>query len=208
MGIPHEVGINMEQFANWDMPQELLKKANIDTDLIKGNLNVVRDPTIISEMKSLRPPKITNTTNFKKASRYPHPFMDKITINQTILLSLTTEDSDVSVLPVEMNWSFFARHRPGPLLLYGQTQEIKAEGSEFEFKVKGCETITNPHKIIQNEDDEDDFESDDEEDKPKASKLKPSILGQMICSAVPIIQEKVGNSLAEDLSKKLKLTHE
>jgi hypothetical protein len=47
--------------------------------------------------------------------------MDKIEINQNVFLEIKTADSDITVLPVEINWDFLALLRNGPLLKYGLT---------------------------------------------------------------------------------------
>jgi hypothetical protein len=47
--------------------------------------------------------------------------MDKIEINQNVFIEIKTPNSDITILPIEINWDFLALLRNGPLLKYGRT---------------------------------------------------------------------------------------
>ena len=52
--------------------------------------------------------------------------MDKITINQNVFIEVQDKNasgsgSDITIIPVEINLEFLARHRVGPKMKYGTT---------------------------------------------------------------------------------------
>jgi len=49
--------------------------------------------------------------------------MDKISINQNVFIEVKdkSKNSDLSIIPIEINLDFLALHRKGPKLKYGQT---------------------------------------------------------------------------------------
>lgn len=55
--------------------------------------------------------------------------MDKISINQNVFIEVKdkSKNSDLSIIPIEINLDFLALQRQGPKLFYGVTQEVKFE---------------------------------------------------------------------------------
>ena len=49
--------------------------------------------------------------------------MDKISIHQNLFIEVKdkSKNSDLSIIPIEVNLDFLALHRKGPLLKYGRT---------------------------------------------------------------------------------------
>ena len=94
-------------------------------DMVKGtNIRIIKDPLTLAKLeygKKLQVPHITNSTGFQKAIRAPHPAMDKIEIHQNVFIEVQSGDSDITVLPIEINWDFLALLRHGPLMKYGRT---------------------------------------------------------------------------------------
>ena len=88
-------------------------------------------------------PYIRNTRDFKRADRRPHPFLDKIEVNQNLLIQIEEPGFDVTVIPIKHNFDFFAKFRNGPRFLYGQTQELKAEFGSFTIEMQECQHIPN-----------------------------------------------------------------
>jgi hypothetical protein len=66
--------------------------------------------------------------------------MDKITINQNVFVEIKdkSKNSDLSILPVQVNLEFLAKQRVGPKLKYGTTQEVKVEYLNNTFDIQDC----------------------------------------------------------------------
>ena len=62
--------------------------------------------------------------------------MDKIEIHQNFFIEFKTEDSDITILPLEVNVDFLARLRTGPMFLYGATQEVSGEMLDASIRLK------------------------------------------------------------------------
>lgn len=200
--IPPEIELDLEQI----MEHPNIKRLEKVTEMMdkfkikpKGQLKAAKDPVLLGKLNpnKLQSPKISNETNFRKAKRAPHPDLDKISLNQNIMWVLEDKESgaDLAVMTMELNTHFFARSRPGMLMKYGRTQEIKAEYGKTDARIKDCQFISkedqmnfDPDKYKgasggASDDDDDDFEDDDEEDgdnqgsdKNQDKKLKPSNL--------------------------------
>lgn len=100
------------------------------------------------DSNKIQEPLIRNTPDFKKADRKPHPFLDKIDVNQNLLIQIEEPDSDVTVIPIKHNFNFFAKFRDGPRFLYGQTQELKAEFGSFTIEMQECHHIPNTSHVF------------------------------------------------------------
>ena len=95
--------------------------------------------------------------------------MDKIEFNQNVFIEISDEKSDLTIIPVELNWDFLAILRQGFSMKYGATWEMKAEYLSNSITIKQCQTVKkefsmnyDPSKVIEGGDD--DFEDDDEEE--------------------------------------------
>jgi virulence-associated protein VagC len=64
--------------------------------------------------------------------------MDKIEINQNAFLEISDETSDLTIIPLEINWDFLADLRQGYSMKYGATWEMKAEYLSNLIKLKDC----------------------------------------------------------------------
>ena len=78
------------------------------------------------DYSQIQTPKIKNETAYEKAERFPHPFMDKITINQNVFIEVqdkkaANSGSDITIIPLELNLEFLALHRVGQKMKYGTT---------------------------------------------------------------------------------------
>jgi hypothetical protein len=47
--------------------------------------------------------------------------MDKISIDQNIFIEIKSGDSDLTIIPIYINYEFLAKQRTGPKFLYGPT---------------------------------------------------------------------------------------
>ena len=93
-----------------------------------GQFRFTKDPISMGKLDytKFQTPQIKNETSYEKAERFPHPFMDKITINQNVFIEVQDKNasgsgSDITIIPVEINLEFLARHRVGPKMKYGTT---------------------------------------------------------------------------------------
>jgi hypothetical protein len=69
--------------------------------------------------------------------------MDKITINQNVFIEVQDKaasgsGSDITIIPLEINLEFLARHRVGPKLKFGTTQEVKLEYINNTVEMRDC----------------------------------------------------------------------
>ena len=64
--------------------------------------------------------------------------MDWIEFNQNVFVEIKDGNSDLTILPVEVNWDFLAHLRPSFSMNYGATWEMKAEYLSNRVTVKEC----------------------------------------------------------------------
>ena len=71
----------------------------------------------------MQSPNIKNETGAKPAKRAPHVPLDKISVNQNVMLQIEDKEAnaDLTVIPVEINMHFYATSRPGHQMKYGRT---------------------------------------------------------------------------------------
>lgn len=93
--------------------------------LIDGQFRFVKEPLVMEKLDyaNLQTPGIRNITQYQRAERSPHPYMDKISIHQNVFLEIKdkSKDSDLSIIPLEINLDFLALQRVGPKSVYGVT---------------------------------------------------------------------------------------
>lgn len=91
---------------------------------MKGQLSFMKDPATLSKMnlKSIQKPEIQNIT-----ASAPDQ-MDDIAIKQNLFFQIKDRsiDSDLAIIPIELNFHFKAKFRRGIQLRYGWTQEMKS----------------------------------------------------------------------------------
>jgi hypothetical protein len=99
-----------------------------------------KDPISIAALdhSKFQSPSIKNHTNFQQAKRAPHPFLDKIAIHQNVFLEVKEAGSDLSIIPLEINFEFLAKGRLGPRYFYGEIQEFKTEFLSMKVNMKEC----------------------------------------------------------------------
>lgn len=111
----------------------------------KGQIKLTTDPITLGQLdkSKLQSPQIKNTTGFKRAERYPHVLLDKIEVNQTLLVQVEDRaaGSDLAIVPVEINFHFFAHNKPGHFMKYGQTQLIKGEYGGSHVRIADCQFV-------------------------------------------------------------------
>jgi hypothetical protein len=90
-----------------------------------GALRFTKDPISISALdhSKFQSPSIKNHTNFQQAKRYTissdRPYLDKIAIHQNVFLEVKEAGSDLSIIPLEINFEFLAKGRLGARYYYG-----------------------------------------------------------------------------------------
>ena len=57
------------------------------------------------------------------------------------MAAIKTPGSDLTIVPLALNVDFLGLWRGGPKLIYGQTQEIKAEFVGVELKLQKCQHV-------------------------------------------------------------------
>jgi hypothetical protein len=67
--------------------------------------------------------------------------MDKIEINQNVYVELKDENTDLTIIPVEVNWDFLAHLRQSFSMRYGATWEMKAEYVSNVIKFNECQHV-------------------------------------------------------------------
>ena len=95
--------------------------------------------------------------------------MDKIEINQNVFIELKDESSDLTIIPVEVNWDFLAHLRQSFSMKYGATWEMKTEYLSNAFTFKECQHVKKEFsmdfdgsKSVESNDDDFDDEEEDE----------------------------------------------
>lgn len=109
---------------------------------LEGQLSIIKDPKTLAAMEGLTKPSSSNTTNFKQASHKPFIQMDKIDTNATIYLQLRDDKNmpqgDLTILPLQLNYSLLLKTRPGMQDQLGWTQDYKGEFYDFDFDFGLC----------------------------------------------------------------------
>lgn len=93
--------------------------------------------------------------------------------------------SDLTLIPLEINMHFFARHRQGHLMKYGRTQEIKGEYGGTIARVKDCQFVVKEQQLGFDStkyakasggttEDDDDFDDEDDEEDGGSQKVTDS----------------------------------
>ena len=67
--------------------------------------------------------------------------MDKISINQNVILELSNGKDDLTLIPLEINWDFLALQREGFKMHYGPTTTGKFEYLNSEVTFRECQHI-------------------------------------------------------------------
>lgn len=119
--------------------------------------------------------------------------MDKISINQNVFIEISDSTSDLTIIPIEINWEFLAKLGQNFQMHYGVTQKIKAEYLSNVIKLKDCQTVkkefsTNydPSKVAAGSGDIDDDFDDEEEEEEKSNTvgIKMSGIAGLVCSQI------------------------
>ena len=85
-------------------------------------------------------------------------------------------DGDLTILPLQLNYSILAKSRRGIQHVLGWTQETKGEYLDFDFDFGSCQTVARDQALnsyvivkeggeVQDNDDDDFDEDDDDEDE-------------------------------------------
>ena len=98
--------------------------------------------------------------------------MDKIELNQNVFVEISDEASDLTIIPIEVNWGFLAKLRQSFKMKYGATWEMKAEYLSSAVTFKKCQTVKKEFsmnyyqsKVVEEPGESDeDFEDEDEEE--------------------------------------------
>jgi hypothetical protein len=137
-----------------------------------------------------------NTTgyDYPKAINGSRPLMDKIEINQNIFLQINDQNSDLTILPISINWEFLAKLRTSYKMLYGATWNLKAEHIANTFEIKECQHVKRQFSsdfdpLAHNEQNEDNFDEDDFDNDEKESGLKIAGIAGVVCSQIESIQK-------------------
>jgi len=130
------------------IPESAHDTLNEYLPLLEGTkFRFVKDPQILAQLdlssKKIQTPYIKNTTLFSEPirNRDTTPLMDKIEFNQNMFLEISDEKSDLTIIPVEVNWDFLAKLRQGFSMKYGATWEMKAEYLSNSITIKECQTV-------------------------------------------------------------------
>ena len=106
-------------------------------------------------------------------------------MHHNIFLEITDQNSDLTIVPVEINWHFLAHLRQSFKMKYGATWELKAEHILTSFNVQNCQHVSRKFQTgyieAEAKEEDDDFEDDDDEPVSK-SLLKVSPIAGIACS--------------------------
>jgi len=81
------------------------------------SVRFTKDPITLDQLDfkkgKIQTPVIRNSSKFSKPIRNTdtQPMMDKIEFNQNVFVEITDDDSDLTILTMEMNWDFLAHLR-------------------------------------------------------------------------------------------------
>ena len=197
LGMPHEVEIDLDRLKTKLGPDfTFLDKKILDQPgriemIPSGVLRFTKDPVTIANIDHsvFQTPKISNDTAFQRAQRPPHTPLDKISIHQNVFLEIKDKNTDLTIVPMSLNWEFLAKERMGARYQYGQVQEFKTEHYLVDVQVHECQTISREFSSERPENDgggeEDDGDFDDEEDGESSTqtdkKLKVSNIAGVFC---------------------------
>ena len=82
-------------------------------------------------------------------------------------MEIKSPSSDLTILPIEINWDFLALIMHGQLMKHGRTQEIKGEFISNQVTFRDCQHISKKHSLeYKGETEENDAFVDEDEDKP------------------------------------------
>ena len=82
------------------------------------------------DFSNIQTPEVLNQTNYQNG-------MDKITIKHNAFSKIQLQKNQgTTIVILELNFSFFAKQRLGPIFNFGQTQEVKFESIGWEVNVK------------------------------------------------------------------------
>mmetsp|Transcript_10062 Transcript_10062/g.15377 ORF Transcript_10062/g.15377 Transcript_10062/m.15377 type:complete len:216 (-) Transcript_10062:1757-2404(-) len=136
-------------------------------------------------------------------------------MNQNFMIELTDENSDLTILPLQLSTNFRAKIRPGHKMPLGQTEEVKFEMDHFKVHLFDPQDISKEHQLHEfgrpyesiiseeakeEEDDDDDFDEDDEEeegDKAQGGGKKVCNLALLVRSFLPVVKEQYMHLLEE-----------
>jgi len=126
LGFPDDAIIDLDSIKNKINPGAVFFDDQEKIDMIpSGAIRFTKDPISISALdhSKFQSPSIKNHTNFQQAKRgvnsAPHPYLDKIAIHQNVFLEVKEAGSDLSIIPLEINFEFLAKGRLGARYFYG-----------------------------------------------------------------------------------------
>ena len=117
LGMPNELYFDLGRLKGDDFKSKLNIPDEADTHLamLEGaKFRFVKDPQVLAQLDlsaaKVQTPVIRNTSKFSEPirNRDTTPIMDKIEINQNVFIELSDESSDLTIVPVEVNWDFLA----------------------------------------------------------------------------------------------------
>ena len=115
---------------------EAISKLGLD---IKGKLSITKDPVTIDALKNMPKPAIRNITNYKDSKHPPLDVkMDRVEVNQTLLLQLNDDTSDLTIMPIHFQAHAYGKIRKGYPSVLGWTEEVKVEYGGVDFDFGGC----------------------------------------------------------------------
>lgn len=122
-GFPDDAIIDLDSIKNKIKPGTVFFDDQEKINMIpSGAIRFTKDPVSISALdhSKFQSPSIKNHTNFQQAKRAPNPYLDKIAIHQNVFLEVKAAGSDLSIIPLEINFEFLAKGRLGARYFYGQ----------------------------------------------------------------------------------------
>lgn len=100
-----------------------------------GQVSFSKDPVTLAQLDHavLQKPGIQNITDTKGN-------LDHISIKQNIFIQIKEKESnsDLTMVPIELEIRFDAKIRKGMMMKYGWTQEVKFEFKDVRLQVKDC----------------------------------------------------------------------
>ena len=140
LGFPDDAIIDLDSIKKKITPHSYFDTQEKIDMIPTGAIRFTKDPISIAALdhSKFQSPSIKNHTNFQQAKRAPHPYLDKIAIHQNVFLEVKEAGSDLSIIPLEINFEFLAKGRLGPRYFYGQIQEFKTEFLSMKVNMKEC----------------------------------------------------------------------
>mmetsp|Transcript_13789 Transcript_13789/g.21542 ORF Transcript_13789/g.21542 Transcript_13789/m.21542 type:complete len:110 (-) Transcript_13789:2221-2550(-) len=95
----------------------------------RGIIRVSKDPLTLAALdhSKIQTPGISNSSQSKESHYTPGVLMDLILIQQNFFVELTDAQSDLTIVPMQLNFAFKAKTREGHKMKYGTTEEFKLE---------------------------------------------------------------------------------